>query len=206
MAWWGSRYYDGFMAGAERAYLGRWRDELLSDVAGDVLEIGAGTGVNLLHYPPERLTSLAACEPDEGMAALLRQRLADSSPPFPVTVHEAPGERLPAPDASVDVVVSTFVLCTVEDVAASLTEVRRVLKPGGRLLFMEHVAERRPLPYAFQRGLTPLWCRFAGGCHLDRKSGEFITAAGLEIGSLDERTMKGFFGIRWPAIVGVAVR
>ncbi len=205
MSWWGSRYYDGFMEGAERAYLGRWRDELLAQAGGDVLEIGAGTGVNLNHYPGS-VSSLALCEPDAGMVALLRQRLSELEPAFPVRVFEAPGERLPVEDSSVDVVVSTLVLCTVADLDASIAEVHRVLKPGGRLLFMEHVAEHRRLPYAFQRAATPFWRRFAGGCCLDRKSGEVIAAAGFEVTSLERRPMKGFFDITWPAIVGVAVR
>ncbi len=188
MSWWLAPWYDRLLSSAEAGRLGRWRTELLAEARGSVLEIGAGTGANLIHYPAT-LEQLTLCEPDEGMAAQLRAKLP-ADPPYPIVVSSAPGERLPVEDASQDVVVSTLVLCTVADVDASLAELRRVLKPGGRFLFLEHVAaEGQPLRHAIQRAATPLWKRFAGGCCLDRPTGSRIRAAGFAVTAMEDREM-----------------
>ena len=121
--------YDPFLAAAERRGLARERARLLGTLRGRVLEIGAGTGLNVPHYPPD--ADVVYTEPDPHMAARLRRR--------GVEVVEAGAESLPFEDASFDFVVSTLVLCTVPDVPATLAEVRRVLKPGGQLVFIEHV-------------------------------------------------------------------
>jgi len=151
--------YDRFSAGAERAGLGAARQQLLARTRGRVLEIGAGTGINVEHYPPG--TDVVFTEPEPHMARRLRAR--------GVEVIGAGAEALPFPDASFDTVVSTFVLCTVPDVPATLRELRRVLAPGGQLLFIEHV---RGQPGSgierWQNRLHGPWRVVACGCHCDR--------------------------------------
>jgi SAM-dependent methyltransferase len=128
--------YNRLMAAGERAGLAAARAELLAAATGTVLEVGAGTGLNLAHYPSS-ITDLTLAEPD---AAMLRRlgRVAARAP-IPVTVMRTPAEDLPYDDETFDTVVSTLVLCGVDDQPRAVREVRRVLKPGGRLLFLEHV-------------------------------------------------------------------
>src|SRR5437016_4709439 len=136
-----ARLYDRMTAGAEKAGLRAHRQALLADVRGRVLEIGGGTGANVPFYGPG-VESLTIPEPAEAMARRLERRLADS--PLAAEVVRATAEQLPFADASFDAVVSTLVLCTVEDQQRALGELHRVLRPGGRLLFMEHVRSDAP--------------------------------------------------------------
>ncbi len=203
MGWWLAPVYDRLLRKAEAGPLGRWRQELLADVAGSVLEIGAGTGANVPWYP-DAVTHLTLCEPDPGMAKRLRAKLP-GSPRFPIEVRDAPGERLPADDHSVDVVVSTLVLCTVRDPARSLSEIRRVLKPGGRFVFIEHVAnEADTVRHALQRAVTPVWKLIGGGCHLDRKTADRIGEAGFHVEHLERRIMGKKIGLGAPYLWGHA--
>jgi len=188
--------YDPFTAAAERAGLGAERDRLLGSVRGRVLEIGAGTGRNVEHYPSE--AEVTYTEPDPHMARRLRGR--------GVEVVEASADALPFPDASFDTVVATLVFCTVPDVGAALREVRRVLAPGGRLLFFEHV---RAAPgsklEAWQDRLERPWQAFAGGCHCNR---DFVGALEAESFTLREvrREELRFLGpLLRPVAVGSAV-
>ncbi len=161
---------------SERGPMGARRRELLREASGRVLEIGAGTGVNLAHYPG--LQALTLVEPDGAMRRRLAPRAAAA--PFPVEVLDAPAERLPIEDASVDAVVSTGVLCSVDDPPRALAEARRVLRPGGRLLFIEHVrAEGRAARW--QDRLTPVWRRLNAGCHPNRDTLAAIRAAGFAV-------------------------
>ncbi len=151
-ATWGRLFaaaYDRSLKRTEEAGLGEMRRRLLADAAGRVVEIGAGTGVNLDLYP-EAVTELVLVEPDPHMAKRLRARLAASS--RRATVLEAPAERLPHPDSSFDLAVATLVLCTVPDPAATLAELRRVLVPGGRLALIEHVRAEDPATPAGRTG------------------------------------------------------
>jgi ubiquinone/menaquinone biosynthesis C-methylase UbiE len=205
MGWWLAPWYDRLLRPAEAGPLGRWRGELLAGASGRVLEIGAGTGANLPHYP-DAVEHLMLCEPDEGMASRLREKLPPS-PPWTVEVSSAPGEHLPADDASQDVVVSTLVLCTVADVDASLAELRRVLKPGGRFLFLEHVLDEDHAPRrAVQVGLTPVWKRVAGGCCLDRSTGARIESAGFSLETVEKRPLSGRLNITGALLWGSATR
>jgi ubiquinone/menaquinone biosynthesis C-methylase UbiE len=162
MAWF-APCYDAMLATAEWSWLAQRRRSLLAGLRGVVVEIGAGTGANLPHYPSEDV-ELHLCEPDPDMRAVLERKLAGRAR---VTVHAAAAEALPFGDGSVDTVISTLVLCSVADVDRAVAESFRVLRPGGELRFLEHVASEG-WRGAVQRGLDPIWHRCAGGCHLHR--------------------------------------
>lgn len=174
--------YDRMSTVTEEAGVREWRRQLIADLAGDVLELGAGTGLNLDHYT-EAVSRLVLTEPDRHMRAKLEARIAETRPaPGGVEVVDAGAERLPFPDDSFDAVVSTFVLCSVPDHRVALTEVRRVLRPGGRLVYLEHVAaDQRPKRLRWQRRVEPLWRRVFGGCHLTRRTLDDIAAAGFDV-------------------------
>lgn len=201
-----ARIYDRVLAGSERAGLAQMRAELLAGASGRTLEIGAGTGLNLEHYTAA-VTELVLAEPDPHMAARMRERVA-ARPPSAAAVEVIPAqaEELPFDDGSFDTVVCTLVLCTVSDPERALAEVRRVLIPGGRLLFLEHVrAESRRLAW-WQDRLTRPWRRLAAGCHPNRPTGETLAAAGFWIERLERTRMpKATFFLR-PMIRGAATR
>lgn len=174
--------YDRCLASAERAGLARRRRELLGDLQGAVAELGAGTGANVPHYGPgvERLVLL---EPSAPMARRLRARVAEQG--RDAEVLSAPGEALPLPDASVDAVVSTLVLCTVADVDRTLCEVERVLRPDGRLVLLEHVAGSGSTA-TLQRVLARPW-RFIGrGCHLRRDPRAALAGRGWDTSRIED--------------------
>jgi ubiquinone/menaquinone biosynthesis C-methylase UbiE len=197
--------YDPFMGSAERACLGRWRTELLAEAAGDVLEIGAGTGANLPFYP-STVSRLVLTEPDADMLAKLAPRMTLCAAPR-IETRAAAADALPFDDATFDVVVSTLVLCSVPDVARTLAEVRRVLRPGGRLLFLEHVAaDDRPDRLVWQRRLEPLWMRVSGNCHLTRRTGESIRAAGFRVQKETRESVRKALPIVRPSVRGIASR
>jgi len=157
--------YDRFLWLGERLGMARRRRELLAGARGAVLEIGAGTGLNLRHYP-QGLGELVLAEPAETMAA--RIDLGQVPQGVEARLVRAPAEQLPFAAGSFDTVVSTLVLCTVSDPARAVAEVARVLAPGGRLLFCEHVAARPGVRHALQRGSARAWAAFADGCRCDR--------------------------------------
>jgi len=173
--------YDPMMRGAERGFLGSLRDRLLAQAQGETLEIGAGTGLNVPRYRTP--TRVVLTEPEGAMAARLRTRAATA--PVPVVVEEASAEALPFPDASFDTVVSTLVLCSVTHPDRALAELRRVLKPGGRYLFIEHGGSDDAGLARWQRRLDPLWRRVAGGCHLSRNVVQMLPAAGFRVSDLE---------------------
>lgn len=174
--------YDPINRGAEHGWLGRRRDALLGDLAGEVLEIGAGTGSNLPHY--RAASRVVACEPLAPMRARLAAKLPEAT--VPVEVCSAPAEELPFPDASFDAVVATLVLCTVRDVGRALAEVRRVLRPTGELRFLEHGGAQPGSRGAWQRRLDPIWSRVGQGCHLTRDARANVEAAGFTITRFEE--------------------
>lgn len=192
------------MAATEEACLRGWRAELLAGVEGDVLEVGAGTGANLAHYGP-LVRRLVLAEPDRHMRARLAALVAARPPGVPVEVVDAPAERLPFADATFDAVVSTLVLCSVDDLPATLAELRRVLRPGGRLHFLEHVAATdRPGRLRWQRRLEPVWRRVAGGCRLTRTTGDAIAAAGFEVEDVTRESMRKALPVVRPTVRGRA--
>lgn len=161
----------------EKRGLSELRAEVLAPAEGTVVEIGAGTGLNFARYP-EGVTVIAT-EPDPHM--LKRLEPAARRTATTIQVRRAPGDRLPFDDESIDTVVGTFVLCTVPDPAAVLAEAHRVLKPGGRYLFVEHVRAGDPKLARWQDRLDKPWGFFAGGCHPNRDSVAAIDASGLEL-------------------------
>lgn len=181
--------YDRLLAVVEREGLSAARANLLGDVRGRVLEIGAGTGLNLRHYPAD-VTDLVLLEPDRFMAARLRDRIAADPPPMPVTVVDSPAERLPFDDASFDRVVSTLVLCTVDDPDRTIAEMSRVLRPGGELVCLEHVRSQSSARLArWQDLLDGPWGWFAGGCHPNRDTERALRSSGLDVKRLDHGEM-----------------
>jgi ubiquinone/menaquinone biosynthesis C-methylase UbiE len=166
--------YDRAMAATEDAGLRDARHELLAGARGRVLELGAGTGANLDHYP-DAVTELVLTEPEEPMAKRLRPRAGAAS------VVVAPAEELPFADASFDTVVSTLVLCTVRDPQAAMAEIRRVLKPDGRLLLFEHVRAGDPGLARWQDRLLPIHRRIAHGCHPNRDTAALLARAGFDV-------------------------
>lgn len=171
-----TRIYDPILALGERSGMRDLRRRTLARATGDVLEIGAGTGLNLPHYP-SAVGTLTLADPEPSMVARLRT-VAGSSPLAPAVV-QAGAEALPFPDASFDTIVSTLVLCTVDDVPASLSEVRRLLRPGGQLLVIEHVRSDAPGLATWQDRLHGPWKAFGYGCHCNRDTPAALDAAGF---------------------------
>jgi ubiquinone/menaquinone biosynthesis C-methylase UbiE len=152
------------------------RAETLTDARGLVLEVGFGTGLNLKHYS-EQVDRLVAVEPNPGMAPIAAKRQAAAR--IPIEVHEAKAEALPFPDAHFDTVVTTATLCSVGDLELSLGEIRRVLKPGGSYLLLEHGLSDDPKIQVWQRRLNGLQMFLADGCHIDRPIAGSVEAAGF---------------------------
>jgi ubiquinone/menaquinone biosynthesis C-methylase UbiE len=198
-----ARYYDRAFAETEAAGLAARRAALLAQARGRVLELGAGTGLNLPHYPAD-LAQLVLTEPEEPMRRRLRERVAGLG--LAADVVAAPAERLPFADASFDTVVTTLALCTVADLGAALREVRRVLVPGGRLLFLEHVRSEDPRIARRQDLLRPLWKRVGHGCECNRATLAAIAATPLEVQDVEHGRMPKAPAIVRPLIAGVAVR
>ena len=172
-----ARFYDRLQRGYEER-LGDRRRRLLEGVGGRVLELGPGTGVNFPHYPSADDIEWHGVEPNPTMRELLLPRAHEHG--FVTRFCELADGNLSAPDSSFDCVVSTLVLCSVPDVERTLEEIRRVLRPGGRFVFMEHVAAApRSLRRGVQHALTPCWRWFADGCRLNRETDRHIDAAGF---------------------------
>jgi ubiquinone/menaquinone biosynthesis C-methylase UbiE len=162
----------------------RERRRLLVEARGDILEIGFGTGLNLAHYP-ESVKKLTAIEPNVGMGPLARERIAVSA--IEVERRALDGGRLPMADASFDTVVSTWTLCSIAELDRVLDEIRRVLRPEGRFLFLEHGLSDRPVVQKWQRRMTPLQRIVGDGCRLDVKIDEAIARAGFEFETIERR-------------------
>lgn len=152
------------------------RARVCAGLTGEVMELGFGSGLNIRHYPAA-VTQVTAVEPSDVAWGLSEQRR--SGAPVPVSRSGLDGQRLPFPDASFDSVLSTWTLCTIPDVAAALHEVRRVLRPGGQLLFVEHGAAPDASVLRWQRRIDPVQRRVFAGCHVSRPIDDLLTAAGL---------------------------
>jgi ubiquinone/menaquinone biosynthesis C-methylase UbiE len=158
----------------------RMRERIIPRAHGVVAEIGFGSGLNLPYYDPAKVSRLIGIDPDPVMLGIARQRSADVR--LEIEMIEGRAEELPLPDASVDTAVVTYALCTIPDPQGALREIRRILKPGGRLLFIEHERSAQPWRSRWQDRLNGIWGRIAGGCHLNRTPRQFIENAGFVIG------------------------
>jgi len=194
--------YDPFLWLGEIAGMRSRRSALLGNARGRVVEIGAGTGLNVAHYP-DGIAELVLTEPDAAMRRRLARRLQRHG--RVARIVDAPAERLPLADASVDTVVSTLVLCTVNDPERTLGEIARVLRPDGQLLFVEHVRASSRFLAACQDNLLQPWRRFAGGCRCNRPTVELMRACGFAIAA-DEVVWRGMPAIVHPLVFGRAIR
>jgi ubiquinone/menaquinone biosynthesis C-methylase UbiE len=174
------------------------RRSLLANASGEVLEIGFGTGLNLPHYPPT-VQRLTVVEANPGMSPRAEQRIRSSS--LTVVRHLGSCESLPLPDASFDTVVSTWTLCSIGPVEPALREISRVLRPGGRFLFVEHGLSPDARVARWQRRLNPLQKRLADGCHLDRDIRALVAASGLQFLRIEQ-----FYAKQTPRILGFTTR
>ncbi|MDQ4116925.1 MAG: class I SAM-dependent methyltransferase [Actinomycetota bacterium] len=168
-------FYDRLVAPLERTVIGPIRTELIGPLTGAVLDVGAGTGADLRHF--RAAARVVAAEPDPAMRRRLTARLDEAR--VPVEVSDAGAEALPFPDAAFDAVVFTLVLCTIPHPDRALAEARRVLRPGGRLVVLEHV-RGHGRHARWQSRLDPVWTRVMAGCHLDRDTATTVRSAGFE--------------------------
>ncbi|HET9655734.1 MAG TPA: class I SAM-dependent methyltransferase [Kineosporiaceae bacterium] len=182
-----ARLYEQLGAEADARGATGHRKRLLAGLSGQVVEVGAGNGLNFPHYPPE-VGLVLAVEPDQALRG--RATRAASRAPVLIAVRAGHAEALPVASGSADAVVASLVLCSVPDQAHALAEMRRVLKPGGELRFYEHVRARQWWRGAIEDLVTPLWSRLGGGCHPNRRTTDAITAAGFEITELDQFPFK----------------
>jgi len=174
-----ARLYAKQANGAESRGLADQRRAMLDGLAGSVVEIGAGNGLNFGHYPPS-VTSVQAFEPDRYLRRLAVEAAAETT--LSISVGDAPAEDLPVEDASVDAAVASLVLCSVRDLARAVGELHRVLRPGGELRFNEHVVSDRRVWRVLQRAAdATVWPIVSGGCHLGRDTGAALADGGFEI-------------------------
>jgi len=209
MAWLLAPIYDRMVAPTEEACFQAWRADLLAPLDGDVLELGAGTGANVAHYPAA-VDQVVFTEPDPGMRRQLVDKLdalraVGRFGPASGQVSIDSADQLSFGDQRFDAVVATLVLCTVPDPEAALAEVRRVLKPGGRLVFLEHVAaDTKPDRLKWQRRIDPVWRRVVGGCRLTRRTAEAIEGAGFTIEAITRESARKAMPLVRPTIRGTA--
>src|SRR6476646_7396766 len=200
MSRWFALTYDRSMARMEKVGFRELRERSIGQAKGDVLEIGGGTGSNLKYYGPA-VTSLTITEPEEPMLKRLEKKVREQG--SAAKVVRAPAEELPFEDDSFDTVVSTLVLCGVSDQRQALREIHRVLRPGGRLLFIEHVRSDDPKLAKKQDRLNGL-NKFLVGCECNRATLDAIRAEGFEVDSLEQTTLNKVPKFVAPAIVGSA--
>lgn len=197
--------YDKVMAETEAACLQEWRESLLSDVSGHVLEIGSGTGANLPFYDLNRV-QLTLCEPD----AIMRKQLISKVKAYDaqrIQISTDGAEMIQAGDNELDCVVSTLVCCSVKHLEQALKEIKRVLKPGGRFIFLEHVAaEQGTRRRTWQNIMNPIWKVVAGNCHLNRNTCQAIEDVGFKIDTLTSESMRKAMPLVRPTIRGVAIK
>jgi ubiquinone/menaquinone biosynthesis C-methylase UbiE len=165
------------------------RKKVVPRAEGRVLEVGFGAGHNLPFYDAGKVSLLWALEPAEEMRARAAKRVADS--PIPVKFLDLPGEMIPLDDGAADMVLVTYTLCTIPDVHKALGEMRRVMKPSGRMIFCEHGEAPDAGVKRWQERLTPLWKRMAGGCHLGRAIPSLINDGGFRVQSMDTMYLPG---------------
>jgi SAM-dependent methyltransferase len=196
-----SALYDPLLWVGERAGMAQRRSALLGQASGRVLELGAGTGLNLPYYP-EDLDELVLTEPSPPMVDRLERREKKAKAPSSVMVAAA--ERLPFEDDSFDTVVSTLVLCTVDDPHRAISEIARVLRPGGELLFLEHVRSDSPRLARWQDRLHRPWHAFAAGCNANRPTVDMLRESPLRVKEVEHDRWKWMPALVHPLAIGVA--
>jgi SAM-dependent methyltransferase len=169
--------------------IGRMRDRVVPLASGRVLEVGIGTGLNMRHYDKARVTHITGLDPALQLQPIARERIAQAG--LSVDLVGLSAEKIPLPDAAFDTVLITYTLCTIPDPHAALLEMRRVLKPEGRLLFCEHGHAPDASVSRWQERLQPVWGTLSGGCHLGRDIPALLQAAGFTLPDLQTRYLKG---------------
>ena len=191
------------MARVEMACLKDWRQELLKQVHGEVLEIGAGTGANMEFYP-DHITRLVLAEPDRHMRKILEQNVSNRGL-SKIHVSDDTAEKISAGDESFDYVVVSLVCCSVPDLEASLHEIKRVLRSGGHLVFLEHVAAAEGTSRRrWQNRINPVWRPIMGNCNINRETEEAILAAGFRMKEIRRESMRKAIPVVRPTIRGMA--
>lgn len=200
-----ARVYPALAPRMDAGGLAELRVELLADLSGDVVEVGCGNGMNFQHYP-DAVTAVHAVEPEPHLRALARTAAAVTR--VPITVTAGTGDALPLDDQSMDAAVLCMVLCSVPDPVTSVEEIRRVVRPGGALVFLEHCASHRPGIARFQRVAdATVWPRIAGGCHLGRDTLAALRAGGFVVEQVRKTEHpSGIGGALAPHILGRAAR
>jgi len=204
-ATWGRGFaalYDRAFAATEEAGLREMRREALSEASGRTIDVGSGTGANLSLYPPQ-VSELVLAEPDPHMLRQLRAKVGESG--VGAAVVEAPAEALPFEDSSFDTAAFTLVLCTVPNPAAALAEVARILKPGGKLLFVEHVRAEDAGLARWQDRLEKPWRFIGDGCHCNRDTVATIESSPLTLESVEQDQLPKAPPIVRPLVRGSAV-
>lgn len=198
-------FYDSLLAKSEEACLMEWRSELVKHAHGNVLEIGAGTGANILFYPKNGI-ELTLSEPDKHMRTQLEEKVKDEGLDH-VTISSHTIEKNHRPDATFDCVVSTLVCCSVPNLASAFSEIKRILKPDGYFIFLEHVgAEKGTRRRRWQNRLTPLWCKISGNCHLNRETEIAFNNAGFTFKEIKRESMRKATPLVRPTIRGIAIK
>lgn len=165
------------------------RRQLVPLAEGKVLEMGCGGGLNQIHYDQAKVTSLAGIDPNEALLEGARQRTIEAG--WEADIRRGVGEAIPFADGTFDTVVCTYTLCSVDNQAQVLSEIRRVLKPGGKLLFLEHGKSPDPALVKWQRRIEPVWKRMMGNCHLTREISSAVRAAGFEVEPIGQEYFAG---------------
>jgi ubiquinone/menaquinone biosynthesis C-methylase UbiE len=169
--------------------VGRQRQLVVPLAQGRVLEVGIGTGLNMRYYDKSRVTKIVGLDPALELHPLARKRIAQAG--LEVELLGLSAESIPLPDASFDTVLITYTLCTIPDPLAALREMRRVLAPGGQLLYCEHGRAPEASVQRWQERLQPLWGKLAGGCHLGRDIPALLQAAGFQLPDLHTGYLPG---------------
>ena len=181
---WFASIYDKMLASEEKKYLGAIREDMLKDVSGNVLEVGAGTGANFQYYQPG--AHVTAIEPDPYMLQRAQERAANAA--VNIDLRQVAADQLPFPDAAFDFVIATLVLCSVSDPQKVLSEIYRVLRPGSEYRLYEHVRYQNPIGGLMQDAVTPVWQWFGAGCHPNRDTERLVREAGFEVVSSQRLT------------------
>lgn len=181
------------------------RKKVVPLCAGRVLEVGMGSALNLPYYDRDRVEFIWGLEPSEAMREKARPNIEKSG--LEVKLIDLPGEQIPLEDNSVDSILLTYTLCTIPDWLTALQQMRRVLKPGGRLVFTEHGEAPDEGVLKWQNRINPVWRKFAGGCNLNRKIPRLLTDSGFSVDQLDAMYLPStpkLFGYNYWGVAGIA--